>query len=49
MSPVFYYKYSLSDGVWKIKISAKNRKKSAEKFAGIKKMRTFASAFEKNA
>ena len=28
---------------------AKKSKKSAEKFAGIKKMRTFASAFEKNA
>ena len=27
MSPVFYYKYSLSDGVWKVNISAKNRKK----------------------
>ena len=49
MSPVFYYKYSLSDGLWKINISAKKSKKSAEKFAGIKKMRTFASAFEKNA
>ena len=33
----------------KIKNFAKMSKKSVKKFAGVKKMRTFASAFEKNA
>ena len=31
MSPVFYYKYSLSDGVWKVNISAKKIEKKVQK------------------
>ena len=37
MSPVFYYKYSLSDGVWKINISAKKIEKKCRKICRYQK------------